>query len=161
MLTDEIIKKYLDSTVEAIKADAAAKGQSIPDMRVDMYEEGGRVISTDYFKYLVLGRGPGKAPPPDKMLDFVKNKPDMLASAKKRFKYITEKELAYIIGQKIAREGTDIFKGKKPGVDLLGSMEKGMPDLLKSIARNEAVKVLTALKQGVNGVNSKQQTVGI
>lgn len=161
MLTAEIIKTYLDATVEAIKADAAAKGQSIPELRVEMYEEGGRVISQDYFKYLVLGRGPGKAPPHDKMLDFVKKKPDMLANAKRRFKYITEKGLAYVIGQKIAREGTDIFKGKRPGVDFLGSMEKNMPDLLKTLARNEAVNILTTFKQGVNVFNRQQQAVGV
>lgn len=159
MLNAEIIKAYLDATVEAIKTDAQTKGQDIPDLRVEIDQDGGRVISTDYFKYLVLGRGPGKAPPPDKMLAMVKKKPDMLASAKRRFKYITEQGLAYIIGQKIAKEGTRIYRGEKPGVDFLGSMEKNMPTLLAALARNEAVNILTTFKRDV--VNSKQQAVGV
>lgn len=155
MLTSEIIKKYLDSTVEALKADAAGKNQSIPEMRVEISEEGGKVISSEYFKYLVLGRGPGKRPPKDAMLAMVRKKPDMLADAKRRFKYITEAGLAYIIGKSIGDKGTKIFRGEKPGIDFLGSMDKNMPELLKAIGRNEAVKFLTALRSDLNGVNSK------
>lgn len=155
------IKKYLDAVVEDIKADAENKGHDIPPMRVEVQETSGQVISTDYFRYLVLGRGPGKAPPKERMLAMVRKKPDMLFEAKKRFKYITEEGLAYIIGQKIAKEGTKIFKGEKPGVDMLGAMEKNMPDLLKELARNEAVKILTNLKTGLRGVNSKQEAVRV
>lgn len=156
MLTSEIIKKYLDATVDALRADAAGKNQSIPDMRVEMSEEGGKVISSDYFKYLVLGRGPGKRPPKDAMLAMVRKKPDMLADAKRRFKYITEEGLAFIIGKAIGDRGTLIFQGKKTGIDFLGSMDKNMPELLQAIGRNEAVKFLTALRTELNGVNSKQ-----
>lgn len=159
MLTQEAIKKYLDATVEAIRVDAASKGQAIPDgFRVETDEKGGRLWAADYFKYLVLGRGPGKAPPPDKLESWVEKHPEKLASAKQVFKYITAKGLAYIIGQKIAKEGTDIYKGKKPGVDFLGAMEQGMPDLLKEIARNEAIKVLTVFKSEINGVNTQLGT---
>jgi hypothetical protein len=138
-----------------LKEDAAGKNQSIPDMRVETDEEGGKVISSDYFKYLVLGRGPGKRPPKEAMLAMVKKKPDMLANARKKFKYMTEEGLAYIIGKAIGDRGTLIFQGKKPGIDFLGSMDKNMPELLKAIGRNEAVKFLTALRTDLNGVNSK------
>lgn len=146
----EIIKKYLDTTVETIRADAESKKQRIPNLRVEASETSGQVISSDYFKYLVLGRGPGKAPPPEKMLKVVEDHPEMLAEARKVFKNIVAKGLAYLIGRKIARHGTDIFQGKKPGVDLIGSMEKGMPDLLSAIGRAEAVKFLTVLRSELN-----------
>lgn len=158
MLNSGAIKKYLDATVADIKADAEGKGQDIPFLRVEVQEDSGQVISTDYFRYLVLGRGPGKAPPPEKMLAMVKKKPDMLADAKRKFKYITEEGLAYIIGQSIAKRGTRIFRGEKPGVDMLGAMEKNMGELLKDIARNESVKILTNLR---SGLNSKQQAFGV
>jgi len=155
MLTQEAIRLYLDKTVEAIKADAQAKGQAIPEgFRVESSEEGGKLWAADYFKYLVLGRGPGKQPPPDRMLDWVKKNPDKFQSAKQIFKNITEQGLAFIIGRKIAREGTDIFKGKKPGVDFLGAMEQNMPDLLKVIARNEATMVLNTVFRS-DGLNSQ------
>lgn len=146
MLTQEAIKLYLDKTVEAIKADAQAKGQAIPDgFRVEVTEEGGKLYAADYFKYLVLGRGPGKAPPPDKLLDWVSKQPETSG-----WREIEKKSLAYVIGQKIAKQGTDIFTGKRPGIDFLGSMEMNMPDLLKVIARNEALKVLTVFKSEIN-----------
>lgn len=152
----EAIKKYLDATVAEIKADAQSKNQSIPDIRVEVSEDGGKAISSDYFKYLVLGRGPGKRPPKDKMKEFVKRHPEMLQDAKTKFKYITEDGLAYIIGKKIGEKGTDIFLGKKPGIDFLGSMDKHMDELLVEIGRGEAVKFITALRTELNGINSQQ-----
>lgn len=96
-----------------------------------------------------MGRGPGKQPPPDKLIEWVEKNPSRLIDAKQVFKNITAKGLAYIIGRKIAREGTDIFKGKKSGIDFLGAMEVGMPELLKEIARNEAINILTVFKKDI------------
>lgn len=150
MLTQEAIKKYLDTTVQAIKDDAQGKNQAIPEgFRVEVSEEGGKLWAADYFKFLVLGRGPGKQPPPDKLIEWVEKNPSRLIDAKQVFKNITAKGLAYIIGRKIAREGTDIFKGKKSGIDFLGAMEVGMPELLKEIARNEAINILTVFKKDI------------
>jgi len=159
MLTTEAIKKYLDSVVVQIEQDANSKGQKLPaqGFRIEVSEEGGKLYGAEYFKYLVLGRGPGKFPPKNKMLEVVEKNPEMLAEAKKRFKYITAHGLAYLIGRKIAREGTDIFTGKKKGIDFLGAMEVGMPDLLKEIARNEAVKFLTVFRKELNGTNTSTQ----
>lgn len=154
MLTPEAIRTYLDATVTAIKADAAQKNQAIPDaFRVEVGDDGGKLYAPDYFKYLVLGRRPGKRPPPDAMLAYVKKHPGLLVDARYHFKNITEKSLAFLIGRKIGREGTNIFSGKKPGVDFLGAMEVNMPALLATIARNEAVKVLTVFKSEINGAN--------
>ncbi len=61
--------------------------------------EGGQLVGADYIKYLIFGRSPGKFPPPDKMLDFVESNPQIYASAKQQFKYITEKGLAFLIGK--------------------------------------------------------------
>ena len=150
MLNEEAIKKYLDGVVEAFKADAQTKGQKIPEgFRVETDQDGGRLWGADYFKYLVLGRGPGKAPPPEKMLEFLKKNPDILAQARQTFKNISEASLGFLIGRKIAKKGTSIFEGKKPGIDFIGSMEMGMPELLKTIARNEAVNILTNMQSAI------------
>ncbi len=58
----------------------------------------------DYWQYVEYGRRPGKFPPPDKILEWVRIKPVLprpLASGK----LPTEKQLAFLIGRKIAREG--------------------------------------------------------
>ncbi len=150
MLAQEIISKYFDTVIEGLKADAADKGQKIPtSFRKDVDASGGRLYAPDYFKYLIYGRGPGKFPPPSSMLEHVKNNPEILQDAKRIWKYITEKGLAYIIGRKISIQGTDIYTGKKQGIDLVGVMEASMPDLLKGIAANEVINIGTVLKSSM------------
>lgn len=145
------LREYFLKLTDGLIQDAAAKQQKIPvsSFRFEVDEVSGTMYAADYFKYLIYGRGPGKAPPPDNMLAWVQGNPDALARAKQVFKYITEKGLAYIVGQKIAREGTDIYSGKKEGIDLLGVMEKNMPSLLEALARNEIMKVATDLRSAM------------
>lgn len=144
MLAQEVIISSLNNIVEDLKSDAANKGQKIPvsSFRVVTTEDGAQLIGADYFKYLVLGRGPGKAPPPDKMLEWVNSE-----SAFSTFTEIEKRSLAYVVGQKIAREGTDIYQGKKPGIDFLGVLEKNMPDLLRELVKNQAINIQTSLSQ--------------
>lgn len=147
----DALKNFFTKVTDGLASDAASKGQKIPiaSFRFEADEISGAFYAADYFKYLIYGRGPGKAPPPDAMLAWVEGNPDALARAQKVFKYITAQGLAYITGQKIAREGTDIFSGKKPGIDLLGVMESNMPALLETLARNEVIKIATDLKSAV------------
>jgi len=58
----------------------------------------------DYWKYVENGRGAGKFPPVDKILEWIKVKP-ILPHPDKNGKLPTEKQLAYLIGRKIANEG--------------------------------------------------------
>lgn len=71
----------------------------------------------DYWYYVENGRGPGKFPPPDKILQWIRMKP-ILPTPLSNGKLPTEKQLAYLIGRKIANEG---FEGSK---DLEHTMEK-------------------------------------
>lgn len=60
----------------------------------------------EYWKYIEYGRGPGKQPPIDKMLKFVKKitpTPYQLPSGKRVIP--TEKQLAFLIGRKIGKDG--------------------------------------------------------
>lgn len=138
-------------TIDGLKSDAAQKGQKIPvsSIRVEADETRAVLYAADHFKYLIYGRGPGKFPPPDSMLDWVKSNPDALERAQRVFRYITEQGLAYIIGRKISREGTDIFSGKRPGIDLLGVLDANMPKLLEDLARNEVIKIATDLRSAL------------
>lgn len=149
MTTSEIISAYINKIFEGIKADAAEKSQKIPasSFRVEAAGNQGRGFAAHYFKYLVHGRGPGKFPPPEEMLKFVQKNPEILAEAKQRYKYITEKGLAYIIGRKIARQGTDIHMGKKPGIDLEGAINEPLEDFLKQVAYHEALNVASKIRQ--------------
>lgn len=147
----DALQDFFNRVVEGFKQDAEAKKQKIPvsSFRSEADEIGGRLYAAPHFKYLVTGRGPGKFPPPEAMLAYVRANPDQLARAKQVFKYITENSLAYLIGRKIAQQGTDIHEGKKPGIDFLGVLETNMPELLAQLSRNESVKIITDIKQAI------------
>lgn len=151
MLASEIILQFLTKVEEGIIEDAATKNQKIPvsSFRIEVEEDSGKFFAAHYMQYLIYGRPPGKQPPPDAMLDFVQKNPDMLDSARRQFKYITEQGLAYIIGRKIAERGTEIWEGKRDGIDLLGVMESNMPQFLKDLASNEAASIATSLRSAL------------
>lgn len=138
-------------TIDGLQKEAEAKGQKFPvsTLRFEADEREGQLFGADYIKYIVLGRGPGKFPPPDKMTDWVEANPDVLARAKQVFKYLTAQQLGYLIGRKIAREGTDVFSGKKQAMDYLGVLENNMPELLETLARNEAFSIASNFKQAI------------
>lgn len=58
----------------------------------------------DYYYYVDKGRKAGKFPPTNKILEWIKAKP-ILPRPDKNGKLPTEKQLAFLIGRKIAREG--------------------------------------------------------
>ena len=148
--TDSLKDFFLRLTEGLIK-EAESKNQKIPvsSFRFEVDETQGVMYAADYLKYLIYGRGPGKFPPPDKMTDWVTANPDVLERAKQTYKYLTAEQLGFLIGRKISREGTDIFTGKKKGIDLLGVMEEQMPELLEQLGRNEVIKFATDLKTAV------------
>lgn len=147
----ESLKNFFLRLTEGLIKEAASKNQKIPvsSLRFEVDETEGIYFAADYFKYLIYGRGPGKFPPPAKMEEWVIANPDVLSRARHVYRSLTEKQLGFLIGRKIAREGTDIFSGKKQGIDLLGVMEANMPTLLKELAKNEAIKIVTDLKQAI------------
>ncbi len=151
MENKDALSQFFERVIDGLQADAQAKGQKFPIKSLSHKEtnEGGQLSGADYIKYLIFGRAPGKFPPPDAMLDYVEKNPDIFAKAKEVFKYLTQKGLAYMIGRKLAREGSDIYQGKKEGIDFLGVMEKNMPELLKQLARNEAISIATNLQSAI------------
>ena len=68
------------------------------------------------------GRGPGGFPPMDAIVQWIKDKGLQLRDfTTGRFKAKTDtnyRQAAYLIGRKIASQGTDIYKGKRQPIDL-------------------------------------------
>ena len=71
----------------------------------------------EYWKYANYGRGPGKFPPLDKIEDWIKRR-KIAPYPTKSGSVPTRKQLAYLIGRKIAKEG---FKGS-------GFLEKSLKE---------------------------------
>lgn len=145
----EILNQFFDAVIESIINDAAEKRQKIPvtSFGYQTTNSGGQMFAASYFKYLVKGRRPGKQPPLDAMLKYVQDNPQRLSAAKQQFKYITEQGLAFLIGRSIAKKGTEIYQGKRPGIDFAGAVDDNLPILLEALTMNEVAKIKDQLKQ--------------
>ena len=60
----------------------------------------------DYWYYVENGRGPGKFPPIDKILEWIRCKP-VIPYSDSRGRLPTEEQLAFLIARKIAEQGTE------------------------------------------------------
>lgn len=145
-----MLKKFKKILADTILANlykfASSIKQKIPtDLKV-VYTEDGIQISSKYFKFLVWGRPPGKQPPPKSMLQFVRDNPNILANARRIFKKISEQSLAYLIGRKIGKQGTDIWEGKKPGIDLHGVVQDSIKEVYNELRKAYGEEVVAKLK---------------
>ena len=70
-----------------------------------------------HWKYVENGRRPGKFPPIDNILDWVKAKPELARPNRLDRKEITPKQLAFLVARKIAA------KGIQPGNQLEEAMD--------------------------------------
>lgn len=64
----------------------------------------GEISIADYWKYVEYGRRPGKFPPINKILAWVKVKP-ILPRPQNGLKPPTQEQIAFLVARKIAREG--------------------------------------------------------
>lgn len=95
---------------EYIKDNKIASGELLNSCEyVVEYDERQISVSLDlasWWKYVEYGRQPGKFPPPDKILEWIRIKP-IIPREGVNGKLPTEKQLSYLIGRKIALEGID------------------------------------------------------
>lgn len=145
------MKEALDKYFQDIVKDLGGQNPKVPvsAFRIETSQIEGSLYAPDWFQYMIYGRGPGKQPPPDRMLAWVQRNPSMLADARSKWKYITEQGLAYITGRSIGEKGTRIWRGEAKGVDLLGAMERAMPDLKMSLQEAESLRIQTSLSKGI------------
>ena len=91
----------------------------------------------EYWKYVEHGRKPGKFPPPDKILEWVKIKP-VLPYPDKNNKLPTPNQLSYLIGRKIATKG--IEAGNQ------------LQETLDEINDRFMIKIEEAVREDLNGM---------
>lgn len=82
----------------------------------------GSISLAHYWKYVEYGRRPGKFPPPNKILDWIKIKP-VIPRPVNGIKP-TEKQLAFLISRKIARDGIEAGNQFKEALDLTWTKNK-------------------------------------
>lgn len=112
----------------------------------NVYIAGLRLL--DYWKHIEYGRKPGKFPPPNAILNWVKTKPVtprpyQLANGKTVIP--TQQQLAFLIGRKIAREGI------KPRTYLQESIDE-LQDLVDTIVNEVMNSSVVKIQQGIQTV---------
>lgn len=112
--TAKVLEEYAEFIVKTYRENLAHEGTNASKKLSDTLKSkvvvGQSVISVelrlqDYWYYVERGRKAGKFPPIDKLMEWIKVKP-IIAQPMKNGKVPKPKQLAYLIGRKIARKGT-------------------------------------------------------
>lgn len=91
----------------------------------------------EYYKWVENGRGPGKFPPPDKILEWIRIKPIIPDDRGGRLP--TEQQLAFLVGRKIAEHGIE------PGNQLHNAMDDIYPQFEERIDEAIALDIDEAI----------------
>lgn len=102
----EIVEKFLIPRFKDLGMNAS--GQWIDSLSVEYDGKNGIIKGQDYTKYLVEGRPGGTMPPINVLIDWVQNKLGLSGQE--------AVNVAWAVGMKIKREGTDYYPN---GTDLL------------------------------------------
>lgn len=126
--------------------DSVSSGDLINTMTSTVRTTGGQysivIKLNDYWYYVENGRKPGKFPPVDAMLEFIREKPifpEPYTLPSGRQVVPTEMQLAYLVGRKIATEG---YEGTKAFETTLDSL---MSDFLESLRKAIIIDLKTEI----------------
>lgn len=97
----------------------------------------------DYWKYIEEGRGPGKFPPLDKIEEWIRIKP-VAPYPDARGRVPSNKQLAFLIGRKIAEEGTE---GKHLLDNAIESTQDWMEIIEQAISKDIETEIDEFLKK--------------
>lgn len=129
---DELTYKHLNRLSETIRQVMKEKNLSnTGGAEASLEVKGNRLLGNDYIYFLDQGRKPGKFPPVTTMRDYVREK-----------LLIEEKEVnqvAFLVGRKIKRDGTDIFRNSAKGLQLDRLVDNMLEELYKEIPETATV----------------------
>jgi hypothetical protein len=144
MTQTEAVAKFLKRISDAYIKDQQGKGirasgRSAASLREVTEPAGGRLFGKGYFHFQKVGRRPGKFPPIDAILNWIEEKgitPD-----------ISKKSLAFLIARKIARLGTDIFRGRRRGLNVEDEILEARKELAATIGKIKKDELIQKLKE--------------
>ena len=128
-IKQDIIDEYEGKGIEA----SGFLGRTIV---VQETRTGARLSIPDYGFFVMLsednpkgGRGPGKPPPRQSIVDWLKVKPRLALRDWSTGRFLAKTDqnyqaVAHLIQQKIAQMGTDIRLGRRPGINLTNILDK-------------------------------------
>ena len=124
---ESLTRKHLDrlkTTIENVMRmkNLDASGEASDSLEI----QGSKLVGNDYIYFLDKGRAPGRFPPVSNIREWVRTKLGIS----------NEKEVnsvGFLVGRKMAREGTEIFKNKSKGLQLDNLVDEMLNDLQKEL----------------------------
>lgn len=150
---DEFINIELDSFIRSIQDDMQRKGidttgTASQSLQKDKKNNSYIVSGIFYFYWLDKGRAPGKFPPVDKILEWVRKKPVRFSYEGKQ---LTEDQIAYLIGRSLKENGSRIYRNNALGIELDKKIEQltinlneKLPNFVKQEVINRLNKAFTS-----------------
>lgn len=124
-----------------------SSGKSAESLTISVYGNTGTLSGAKYFVQQTLGRKPGKFPPIDDILDWIRAK-----RISPRDPKTTERQLAFLFARKIARSGTDIFQGKRPGLDMDEIIAKLVKEWMAQFGKDFQADVTKTITKSVTAI---------
>lgn len=100
----ELARGYLQDNGTNASGELSRSLEKIVDIGEDSFSV--KISLADYWTYVEHGRGPGKFPPPPAIRDWIEVKP-VQPYPDSRGRTPTVEQLTFLIGRKIAEEGTE------------------------------------------------------
>jgi len=105
------VEKFNQSIKDALDSKKISNtGEASRSIYIDYGSDFVKSIGIFYLEFLDTGRGPGKFPPLQPLIDWAKNKFGVSDRE--------AKQIAYLTGRKIAALGTEIFLNNSKGIEL-------------------------------------------
>jgi len=138
--TLEIVRRRIVGDMNINNRNASKK--FIKSLDIKELRTGGQLVGEDYAQQLITGRKPGKFPPLKPIEKWIEDKGLTLNK-------ITKKGLAYVIARKIANKGTDIFRHKKPALNVKRIMDDVEPHLKDQLIQAGKIEIKTAIAKAL------------
>lgn len=149
MIREEAVQIFLNKVRTAYIDDQKAKGiissgKSAESLKTTVSPTLGQLIGAAYFTQQKLGRRPGKFPPVEAIIQWLKDKKTFNVEGDKGPGL---KSLAFAIARKIANKGTDIYMKKRPGLSVEDKILEARKELAMNVGNIAKEKLMEALKK--------------
>ena len=143
---DDFVSTYKSLLIRDNKKATGNLISSIKPLKIDFANNKmqGTIDIASYWKYVEYGRRPGKFPPINKILDWIKVKP-VIPRPLNGLKPPTEAQLAFLISRKIARDGINAGNQYEEALNI--SWTKNEKNISDSISKdlNQIIDLVTLL----------------
>jgi hypothetical protein len=135
---EQLTVRILNSLKDRIRDALSAKNlDNTGEAGMSLEVRGDELWGAEYLYYLDQGRGPGKFPPPSNIIAWVRSKLGIEDSE--------ARQVAFLVGRKISKQGTEIWRNKAKGIQLDELIAETLDELDSEIGDEVKMEALTWL----------------